>query len=101
MLTDVNLEHPHISLEHQDMLGEEITAAEVKDAVGEGHELSAQVPLVKILGFLNFSFKRYLVTFTAVINQLRNFLLSMTSNGSKRGKLSTYQKKLSPLSLDL
>jgi hypothetical protein len=74
------------------MLSEEITAAEVKDAIGEAHELSAQVPLAKILCFLNFSFKRYLVSFTAAINQLRNSLLSMTSNGSKRGKLSTYQK---------
>jgi hypothetical protein len=73
------------------MLGEEITAAEVKDAVGEAHEVSAQVPLVKILGFLNFSFKRYLVTFTAAISQLRNSLLSMTSNGSKRGKVSTFR----------
>ncbi len=40
-LTNYNLGLPQVSPEHQYMLGEEITEAEVQEDIGEAHEISA------------------------------------------------------------
>jgi hypothetical protein len=58
-LTDYALNLWQISLEHQDMLEEEITEAEVEGAINEAHGISAQGPSVKTSHYTNSYSKRY------------------------------------------
>jgi hypothetical protein len=69
-LSDLELDLPQISLEHQDMLTEEITPDEVEDAINEAHEISAPGPSGQTITLYKLLFQEIPHILTASINQL-------------------------------
>ncbi len=51
-LADQQLELPQISPEHQNMLTEKITSAEVEDSINEAHEIRAPGPSITLYKLL-------------------------------------------------
>jgi hypothetical protein len=66
-LADLPLELPKISPEHQDMFTEEITAADVEEAINDAHEISARGPSGQTIILHKLLFQDIPSIFTAAI----------------------------------
>jgi hypothetical protein len=69
-LSDLQLDLPQISLEDQDMLTDEITQAEIEDAINKAHEISAPGPSGQTITLYKLLFQEIPHIVTASINQL-------------------------------
>jgi hypothetical protein len=66
----MDLKLPQITPEHQDMLEEEITEAEVENALSEAHEIHALVLSGQTRILFKHLFHKILGIFTAAVDQL-------------------------------
>jgi hypothetical protein len=69
-MNELQMDHPQISLEHRKVLDEEISPAEVEDAINEAHEISAPGPSGQTFTLYKLLFQELSGIFTAAVNHI-------------------------------